>query len=227
MNARTLLVAASTASVFAACAVGGCFQQVDSNAAGGAGLGADDAGNPDALTNWQICQSPSCDLPSGDIPFLDQTPLIYLADGSTTTNPCAEVEQASIVLRQKYCVSCHEGSVPQGSFGFVLDDTMLASAVSETAGLDSGIPGKLIVPGAPYQSGFYVSVARSLANAASGMPPPGTNPRPNAADLSVLYAWITACFSGTDAGAYELGGGSYPVDGGPGTLPGETDAGTD
>lgn len=221
MSPRILvLLAALAAALFAGAAVGGCFQELDPDAASGPGLGADDGGAADALTTWQLCASPACDLPSGQIPFLDQTPPIYLADGSTTTDPCVEVEQASIAVRQKYCAQCHEGSGAQGGFGFVLDDTQLVSSVSQTATADGGAQ-KLVVPGAPLRSALYASVAQGLSGSASGMPPLtlagyASIPRPTASDLSVLYAWITACFAGTDAGAYALSSGNYPVDdGGP------------
>jgi hypothetical protein len=220
-----VLLAVSTALAFAIGAFAGCFQQLDSGAATGPGMGADDGGNADALTNWQLCQSPSCDLPNGDIPFLNQTPPIYLPDGSTTTNPCAEVEQASMTIRQTYCVPCHEGSSAQGNLGFILDDNELATAVSQSGTTDGG-PARLIVPGAPLQSLLYVNVAQGLGKSATGMPPPTTTLRPSASDLSVLYAWITACFSGTDAGAYELGPGDYPVEGGA-VLSTAPDAGVD
>jgi len=220
---RTLFVAASS-GVLALGAMAGCFQELDPDAASGAGLsatdGGDEAENPDAYTTWQLCQSPSCDLPSGDIPYLDQTPPIYLPDGGTTTDPCADVEQASMTVRQTYCAQCHQSPASQGGLGFILSDTQLAGALSQTATDDAGSPERLVVGGDPLHSLLYVRVAQGLGGSTSGMPPLSlagyaSIPRPTASDLSVLYAWIVACVPGGQQGSgYVLGGGSYaPGDG--------------
>ncbi len=63
-----------------------------------------------------------------------------------------------------------------------------------------------VVPGDPYNSYLYVAIASGQ------MPPTSTaggpaNPVPTVSDLSVLYGWITACFS--DAGGYVNGGGDW------------------
>jgi hypothetical protein len=221
----SILVASGAAAVFiAGVTATGCLQELDPAAASGSGLvtGGDDAESPDALTNWQLCQSPSCDLTNGQIPFLEQTPPIYLPDGSTTTDPCVEVELASMTVRQTYCAGCHQAPADQGGLSFVLNDGQLASAVSQTATDDAGAPARLVVPGDPRHSTLYASVAAGLSGSTSGMPPltlagyPSI-PRPTASDLSLLYAWITACFPGLDGGAYDLGSGDY--------APGSYDAG--
>jgi hypothetical protein len=231
MRALVVLLAASSAAV-SALALGtiasGCFQELDPYAASGPGLGGDggaeDAENPDALTTWELCQSPSCDLPSGDIPFLAQTPPIYLPDGATTEDPCVAVEQASMVVRQTYCAGCHQSPADQGTLDFILNDGQLAGALSQTATDDAGAPERLVVPGSPLKSALYVSVAQGLSGVPAGMPPltlagyPSI-PRPTASDVSMLYAWITACLPGTDAGAYELGTEDY--------APGSGDGGSD
>jgi hypothetical protein len=205
MSPRLVLLLAATMTIlFAVGSTGGCLQSLDSNAASG-----DDGGeNADALSTWQLCASPSCDLPTGEIPFLDQTPPIYLADAATTVDPCVQIEQASIAVRQTYCASCHEAPASQGNLGSILEDTRLLAA---TAG---GQP--LLVPGAPLKSAIYTSVALGIRSPDAGMPPPAlaghpSIPRPTASDLSVLYAWIAACLPGTDAGAYDMTIGSYPV----------------
>jgi hypothetical protein len=224
---RTLLIATWSA-VPSLGAIAGCFQELDPGAASGAGLssvdGGDDADNADAFTTWQLCQSPSCDLPSGAIPYLDQTPPIYLPDGGTTTDPCVDVEQASMTVRQTYCAQCHEGPGAQGGLGFVLDDGMLSGALSQTATDDAGQPERLVVAGDPLHSLLYVRVAQGLSGSTTGMPPVTmagytSIPRPTASDLSVLYAWIAACLPGTDAGFYASGGVDY--------APGASDGGGD
>jgi hypothetical protein len=156
------------------------------------------------------------------IPFLEQTPPVYLPDGSTTTDPCVEVELASMTVRQTYCAACHQAPANQGGLTFVLDDIQLASAVSQTSTDDTGAPTRLVLPGDPRHSLLYASAAAGLSGSTGGMPPltlagyPSI-PRPTASDLSLLYAWITACFPGLDGGAYDLGSGDY--------APGSYDAG--
>lgn len=216
---RAWPLACVVAAAGAATALGaaGCFQELDPNAATGPGLTDDDSAAPpdfDAETSWQLCQSPSCDLPNGNIPFLAQTPLIYQADGSTTLDPCNEVWQAAMTVRQTYCASCHQAPADQAGMNFVLDDSQLATAHSQSAVTDAGLPQPLIVPGSPRQSWLYVRVAQGMGGAQGGMPPlamPGypAIPRPSAADLSLLYGWVLACFPGTDGGAYVQGGGNY------------------
>jgi hypothetical protein len=218
MRNRVSLVAASGAALVAACvAAAGCFQELDTAAASGPGLGAasTDAGAaPDVYTSWQICQSPSCDQPSGEIPFLDTTPLVYLPDGATTANPCDDVEQASIGVRQTYCTSCHQSPANRGGIDFILDDSRLVGAVSQTATDDAGQPLRLVVPGDPAHSWLYARVAGGVAGSAAGMPPPSAQSiagvsHCTASDLSVLYGWIFACVPGTDGGAYDTPGVDY------------------
>lgn len=208
-----VLVAAASA-VLALGGMAGCFQELDPYAASGPGLsdgGEDDAESLDAYTTWELCQSPACDLPSGAIPYLDQTPAIYLPDGGTTTDRCVDVELASMTVRQAYCAQCHDAPASQGGLGSILDDGQLTGAA-------------LVVPGDPLHSVLYVSVAQGLSGSTSGMPPTSlagysSIPRPTASDLSVLYAWIVACLPGADAGGYALGGGDY--------APGSSDGGVD
>ncbi len=215
---RVLLLAMSGVALGAAGVASGCFQELDPGAdRGGAVPGAVDGGpsqDPSAYTTWQLCQSPACDLPNGQVPYLDQTPPIYLADGSTTVDPCVEIEEAANAVRQTYCATCHQAPADQAGINFMLDDAQLAGALSQSATDDAGKPLRLVVPGDPLHSYLYMRVAQGLGGGQGGMPPltmPGypTIARPTAADLSVLYAWIVACVPGTDAGAYDLGGGNY------------------
>jgi hypothetical protein len=199
----------------APCALAACFQELDTGAAtdpqGGSGGGAeasvsepDDAASAAGLTPWQICQCPSCDEANGTIPFMQQTPAIYLPDGGATNDPCVDVEALSVSIRQKYCAGCHGPGTGagQGGFNYVLDDPSLVGGVTSNATFPH-----FVVSGDPSHSYLYVSIASGQ------MPPPSMagappNPVPTAADLSVLYGWIVACFPGPDAG-YVTGGGSY------------------
>ena len=195
----------------APCALGACFQQIDTQAASDPQGGSGEASTPEpeagvdisGLTTWQICQSPSCDEPNGTIPFMQQTPAIILPDGGTTSDPCVDVEAASVSIRQTYCASCHGPSTGagQGGFNYVLQDPSLVGNTTSNATFPH-----FVVPGDPYNSYLYVAIASGQMPPAStaGAPP---NPVPTAADLSVLYGWITACFS--DAGGYVNGGGDW------------------
>jgi hypothetical protein len=191
-----LVLACAPASLVA------CFQELDTGAATAAAQ-ADDA-SPGDLSTWELCQSPSCDGTDGTIPFLQQTPPIYLPDGGTTTDPCVDVEQASMSIRQTYCASCHGASAGAGQGGFktVLDDTSLVSGTTTNATFP-----RFVVPGDPYGSYLYVAISNGQMPpaAASGATP---SPAPTAADLSVLYGWIQACFPGPNSG-YVNGGGFY------------------
>jgi hypothetical protein len=209
----------------------GCFQELDPTAdRGGAIASPADGGpsqNPNAYTTWQLCQSPSCDLPSGEVPYLDQTPPIFLADGGTTLDPCAEVEEAANAVRQTYCATCHQAPADQAGINFILDDAQLVGALSQSATDDAGRPLHLVVPGDPTHSYLYMRVAQGMGAGKGGMPPltmPGypTIVRPTPADLSVLYSWILACAPGTDGGAYDFTGGNYaPGDPGAGDASGD------
>jgi len=217
MTSRLLLLGVSCAAVVGVGLVAtGCFQELDPYAASGGALaspgGDDDAESDGGSTTWEMCQSPSCDSPDGDIPFLTQTPPVYLSDGGLTSDPCVEVEQASMAVRQTYCAGCHQAPANQGGLSFVLDDGQLARAVAQTATDDAGAPQKLVVAGNPGSSMLYTSVAEGLGGSTTGMPPLtlagySVIPRPTASDVSLLYAWIIACFPG--AGGYVTGGVDY------------------
>jgi hypothetical protein len=77
---------------------------------------------------------------------------------------------------------------------------------------DVSSPQKLVVAGNPGSSMLYTSVAQGLGGSSTGMPPLTLAgypviPRPTASDVSLLYAWIIACFPG--AGGYVTGGVDY------------------
>jgi Planctomycete cytochrome C len=217
--------AALLALACAPCALAACFQQLDQGAASdpsgqssgaeASAPGPDDAASAAGLTPWQICGSPSCDETNGTIPFMQQTPVIYLPDGGSTADPCTDVEALSISIRQTYCANCHGPGTGagQGGFNYVLDDPSLQGNATTSATFPH-----FVVPGDPSHSYLYVSIATAL------MPPPSMagsppNPVPTASDLSVLYGWIVACFP--DAGGYVSGGGLWGP-GAPGTDGGGT-----
>jgi hypothetical protein len=193
------------------CVVGAgaaCLQPVNDEAALDPRPRADaDAAPPSDLadaSSWLECQSPSCDEPGGTIPFLYETPPIYLPDGGSTTDPCAQMEGASVTLRQTYCATCHGAGAGagQGGFNYVLDDAQLASNMTTSATFPS-----FVVPGSPYTSYLYVSVASGAMPPASVVGGP-QYPVPTAADVSMLYGWIAQCFPGADGG-YAAGGGDF------------------
>ncbi len=207
------------------CALGACFQELDpsvdrdapqpsSAGTGPSAPGPLDAARPAGTTSWEICQSPSCDEPDGAIPFLQQTPAIYLPDGGTTTDPCVDVEAVSMSIRQTYCAGCHGPGTGagQGGFDYVMDDPSLLGSTTTSATFP-----RFVVPGDPSHSYLYVSIASGQMPPASMAGAPA-NPVPTASDLSVLYGWILACCPGGDAG-YVSGGGFYG--------PGAPDAGAD
>jgi Planctomycete cytochrome C len=194
MKGRLLLLAFAPTMTLA------CLQELDTDAALDPARAAEGDGQGSDASSWQACQSPSCDNANGTIPFLQQTPPIYLVDGSTTQSPCTDVESASMQIRATYCGSCHgpTAGAGQGGFNSVLDDALLVTSPTGNAQYPH-----FVVPGNPYGSYLYVAIA------AGQMPPASTppGPAPSAADLSVLYAWILACFP--DAGGYVTGGGDY------------------
>ncbi|HEY2516346.1 MAG TPA: hypothetical protein VGI39_35990, partial [Polyangiaceae bacterium] len=178
-------------SILLAAALGGaCIQNLDTGAASGGSAAAPAPIDPN-LTTWQVCGAPSCDSPNGAVPVLLDTPVIYLPDGGTTSDPCDEVNVESRKLRQTYCAGCHEAPASQGGLGFILEDNQLATAFSQTALLPDGGPQRLVIPGDPYGSRLYQRVAAGVRATGGGMPPAplagsAATPRPTASDLSVL-----------------------------------------
>jgi mono/diheme cytochrome c family protein len=217
MRSRVVLLAVTGAAVVGVGVIAtGCFQELNPDAASGGALPDPEARSaelPDGgESTWELCQSPSCDSIDGAIPLLTETPPVYLADAATTTDPCAQVEQASMVVRQTYCAGCHQSPASQGGLSFVLDDSQLAAATAQSATSDAGAAQKLVVAGNPLQSPLYQTVAQGLSGASTGMPPVAlagypSIPRPTASDVSILYAWIVACLPG--AGGYVSGGVDY------------------
>jgi hypothetical protein len=143
-------------------------------------------------------------------------------DGSTTTDPCVQIEAESLAIRQRSCAPCHNGRPPgpsqgYGNLNFVMNDSVLAASQSaEGIMTDGGALAPYIVPGNPPASLFYQKVAggsmppsRSLCENLIGYEAGAGIVYATPADVSILYAWILDCFPGTDGGgnASTYGGG--------------------
>jgi hypothetical protein len=122
---------------------------------------------------------------------------------------CASIRSQARAVRELNCAPCHQSPAKEGNFYFILDDDVLASAVSSTGQ-------RFIVPGAPDDSRLFRRVA------AGEMPPRARMQRPSGADVAVLRQWITGCVRpGSQGGEGEThkNDGSAPPDD-PGDDPG-------
>jgi hypothetical protein len=182
---------------------------------------------------FYLCGSPLCALgfdpnnpdAGATIPQATDVPPIYLgstdtmltADGSTTTDPCVQIEAQSLFIRQQSCSPCHTAAAGTTKAACscaltgILDDSTLVTATSPAFKTPAGAPAPYVVPGNPGASLIYERIV------SGAMPPP--NPAlelgpaaaaalvyPTPSDVSVLYEWIVDCVAGTDGGAY---GSSY------------------
>jgi hypothetical protein len=249
--------------------VAGCFQTInDGNIGGGpqnsvatsppGNVGSDlpapfaDADvsqqcEPGSALCYQLCLSPECatqdDAGNVVLPPVLQTPVVLLPEGSTSDDPCADVEARSLQIRQQACAQCHD----KGNGGttliwnYVLDDQALVTTIAP------GLAAPLVIPGNPSASVLLQKIQLGIAGGALGMPPSqalatgdvkaqiaATIVYPTPEDVSLLYAWILNCVPGTDGGAYSPSsyyGGNYGPDGGVGSSAGggsgAADAGLD
>jgi hypothetical protein len=232
-----------------------CIQPLDTAVSGGAAsdqgtLPGDDSGSsalPPGFADadlsrqcptgsalcFQLCGSPSCSLLDAGIPANLDTPVIYLPDGNTTTDPCVAIDAQAMAIREHSCAPCHQSPADQGSFDYVLNDAKLVASRSATYTDDAGMKKPMIVPGAPMSSWVYQRIEQG------SMPPSATiatqvlgpsNPAlktlvsPSPEDTSVLYEWIMNCVPGEDGGAYATS--YYGADYGPGEAD-SGEAGTD
>jgi hypothetical protein len=200
---------------------------------------------------FYLCGSPLCalsgsgspDAMAPPIPQATGVPPIYLADGSTTADPCVQIEAESLAIRAQSCAPCH--SAANGSthaacacaLSNILDDQAVLAGKSPSFTADGGGPASYVVPGDPADSLIYERVAGgsmppapSLAANILGAQAAASLIYPTPADLSVLNTWILNCVAGTDGGAYAssaygggLGGSSCF---GPCGQGGASDAGT-
>jgi hypothetical protein len=164
---------------------------------------------------FALCGSPSCADLDGLLPPNLGTPVIYQADGSTTTNPCAQIEQESMTIRERSCAPCHTSSVSGTALTFILTDSKLVTSPGPLLN-DSGKPEPFVVPGDPADSIIYKFVVTGQMPPANpsdiiGQTAAATLVTPSQADISVLYSWILNCVPGTDGGAYGASyyGGNY------------------
>jgi hypothetical protein len=174
-----------------------------------------DPNNPDAgLTIPQAATDPPI--------FVGSTDSELFADGSTTTNPCAQIEAESLFIRQRSCGACHNGQPPgpsqgEGNFNSIMNDALLVTTQSATGIMtDGGGLAQYVVPGNPASSLVFQTVvggsmppSPSLCENLIGYQAGSAIVPLTPADVSILYAWILACVPGTDGGVYaaSLGGG--------------------
>jgi hypothetical protein len=93
---------------------------------------------------------------------------------------CEPVRAQARAIRQANCAVCHQSPAKEGNFYFVLDDDILAKAVSSTGQ-------RFVVPGAPDDSRLYRRVA------AGEMPPKSLSLRPTPDEIALLRRWISTC----------------------------------
>jgi hypothetical protein len=220
----------------------GCFQELDNGAFGGgtgtgqqSQLGDNDLQQIPCPTGskacFDLCGSPDCALLDAAIPPILQTPVIYQADGATTTLSCDQVEAESLAIRDRACGPCHGPASGHGqdSFNYIMDDPKLTTMQSNNFGPNDGGLYRMIVPGDTKDSWVYQRMLLGVSGTNNtGMPPPdskimgligpqaaATVVRPSPADVSVMYWWITQCL--VDAGAaapnYAQGAGYGPEGG--------------
>jgi hypothetical protein len=183
---------------------------------------------------FYLCGSPLCALgfdPANPdagavIPQATAEPPIYVgstdtqmvADGSTTADPCVQIESQALFIRQQSCAPCHAApaGTTKSACSCALTDILNDMALTTVTSPDEAPPGSsssvvsgghYVVPGNPSASLIYQKIASGL------MPPanPTLELSPDAAaalvyptpsDTSVLYAWILNCVAGADGGAY-------------------------
>lgn len=174
------------------------------------------------------CGSPLCALgpdPGGavdgaPIPQAAAVPPIFVgstdtqfggtADGSTTTDPCVQIESQAVQIRQQSCAECHVAD-PKPACGCalnnIMDDAYLTSTNSPDYTLEGGAPYPYIAPGNPQGSLIYARIAArtmppiyTIASNVVGPDAAAALIYPTPSDMSVLYTWIQNCLG--DGGAY-------------------------
>ncbi|HXX70206.1 MAG TPA: hypothetical protein VEK07_23705 [Polyangiaceae bacterium] len=176
---------------------------------------------------FYLCGSPLCALgpdpanadAGAAIPDAAAVPPIYLgstdtqvlADGSTTGDPCVQIEALSLEIRQRSCSPCHEATAGTTkalcgcTLNYVMNDPMLLTGVSPDYQLPDGGSFPYITPGSPESSLIWYRINNTT------MPPPHASADtllgpeagaaliyPSVEDVSILSQWITSCL--TDAG---------------------------
>ena len=218
---RSAKLRASCSVIVWATLVGGCIQQLDTNASSNSAASAAPP-SAGALTSWELCQSPSCDEPDGYVPPLTATPVIYLPDGGTATNPCDDVEAQSVALRQDLLRRMPRPPREPGGARLHPQRRSARDRALANRGPRRRRTAEAPHPRRPVRLEAYQMVATGLSGSNAGMPP-SLSPairrsrRPWVSDMSVLYGWIFACVPG---------GGTYVTGGGAGYGPGLDDGGS-
>lgn len=185
---------------------------------------------------FYLCGSPLCALgPSPDdpdagapIPSAADVPPIYVgstdsqivADGSTTTDPCVQMEAEAVTIRQRSCSPCHEATAGTTkalcgcTLTYIMSDQQLMAGVSPDIPGPDGGNGAYLTPGSPANSLIWVRIANNT------MPPPLSSATqilgseagaalvyPTVEDVSVLSEWITSCLGDAGANPAEAFGG--------------------
>ncbi len=182
-----------------------CVAGCNGNVALGGPQGGNNGAPSDASTQGVADSAPATDAPLGS--------------SFDAADPCSQIEQLSLAIRQRSCAQCHGPSGPQIDFDFVLDDNALATR-------PVGLIGPLVIPRDPTDSDFYKRMVEGLyftdpafagtpmaAPNSFGMPPPpgarqiaGSTAAqdsivsPTSEDLSVIYTWILICVPRSDGG---------------------------
>ena len=170
--------------------LGACFQKLDTAASSQATTAPTDA----LVTQID---------PSADPIALSPT------DAATASDPCDKTRQDKTQILTAFCARCHSGAAPVGlpPWDFVLDDQKLVTETWVRAGQPAE---RFVIPGDPDHSALYQRMA-----VAQDMPPQPTdlgtapNPKPSAADGTVIREWILNCLGATARHRYARGTVGY------------------
>lgn len=186
---------------------------------------------------FYLCGSPLCALgpdPTNPdagavIPQAAAVPPIYVgstdtqivADGSTTADPCVQMEAESLLIRQRSCAPCHEATAGTSkalcgcTLNYIMNDQTLMTSISPDVPGPDGGNGAYLTPGSPVNSLIWFRIANntmppafSLASQILGQEAGAALVYPTVEDVSVLSEWITDCL--VDGGANpaeQFGGG--------------------
>jgi hypothetical protein len=153
--------------------------------------------------------------------FIGSTDTQVVADGSTTTDPCVQIEAASVEIRQRSCAPCHSTTATSSrplcscTLNYIMDDQMLIAKVSPDYTLPDGSgPFPYITPGNPASSLIWyrivnqsMPIARASADAILGVDAAAALVYPTNEDVSILSQWITTCLNDGGIPGELFGGG--------------------
>jgi hypothetical protein len=124
-----------------------------------------------------------------------------------STDDCDPIRFQARAIRETNCAPCHQAPAKEGNFYFVLDDDVLAKAVSSTGQ-------RFIVPGSPDNSRLFKRVA------AGEMPPRSRMQRPTPQEVALLRDWISTCMAPGNGPTPDAGSATSP-DAGAAADPGD------